>query len=115
MEEVRLKFVDDTMLQKKPKNTSRKNLITIHAWARKTPSRTAQVSSPPKKAHTIIGDALSDPETWWHDTPHVDSSAGTYEQLGNDQVGNKFPEVLDKLVRRALGHLGKFCKSTATA
>jgi hypothetical protein len=36
----------------------------------------------------------------------VNASVAAYEQLGNDKVGNKFPEVLDKPVRRALGELG---------
>ncbi len=36
----------------------------------------------------------------------MNAPAAAYEQLGNDRVGNKFPEVLDKPARRALGELG---------
>ena len=66
----------------------------------------AQVSNLAKNADRIVRDALGHPEFWWHLTPHVNAPVAAYEHLGNDNVGNKFPEVLDKPVRRALGELG---------
>ena len=59
-----------------------------------------------KTAGKIICEALPNPKVWWHKTPRVHESVAVYEQLGNEKVGNKFPEVLDKTVRRALGELG---------
>src|SRR3990172_11615467 len=59
-----------------------------------------------KTAGKIICEALSNPKVWWHKTPRVHESVAVYEQLRNEKVGNKFPEVLDKPVRRALGELG---------
>ena len=59
-----------------------------------------------KTAGKIICEALPNPKVWWHKTPRVHESVAVYEQLGNEKVGNKFPEVLDKPVRRALGELG---------
>jgi len=43
---------------------------------------------------------------WWHEKPELHSAVSQYDQLGNQQVGNKYPEVVDRPVRIVLGELG---------
>ena len=50
--------------------------------------------------------ALSQPGIWWHEKPELHSAVSQYDQLGNQQVGNKYPEVIDGPIRVALGELG---------
>ena len=50
--------------------------------------------------------ALSQPGIWWHEKPELHSAVSQYDQLGDQQVGNKYPEVIDKPVRIVLGVLG---------
>jgi len=48
-----------------------------------------------------VRDELDNPELWWHLRPHLHDSIEQYTQ-----VADKYPEILDRAVRRALGHLG---------
>jgi len=50
--------------------------------------------------------ALSQPGIWWHEKPELNVAVSQYDQLGNQQVGNKYPEVIDGPIRVALGKLG---------
>jgi hypothetical protein len=50
--------------------------------------------------------ALYQPDIWWHEKPKLHTAISQYEQLGNQQIGNKYPEIIDKAVRNALGKLG---------
>jgi hypothetical protein len=50
--------------------------------------------------------ALSQPGVWWHEKPELQTALSQYDQLGDQQVGNKYPEVIDASVRIALGELG---------
>jgi len=50
--------------------------------------------------------AFSQPGIWWHEKPELHTAGTQYDQLGNQQVGNKYPEVIDTPVRIALGELG---------
>jgi hypothetical protein len=43
---------------------------------------------------------------WWHERPELHSAVSQYDQLGDQQVGNKYPEVIDRPVRIVLGELG---------
>ena len=113
MEQLRLQFVNDTTRfatewfeEKAREYATKKPEITISLGNEQLAKMKAQVSNLAKNADRIVRDALGHPEFWWHLTPHVNAAAAAYEQLGNDKVGNKFPEVLDKPVRRALGELG---------
>lgn len=49
---------------------------------------------------------FSQPGIWWHDKPELHAAVSQYDQLGNQQVGNKYPEIIDSPVRIALGELG---------
>ena len=44
---------------------------------------------------------LDNPALWWHLEPHLHESVELYLQ-----VADKYPEILDRAVRRVLGHLG---------
>ena len=113
MEQLRLQFVNDTTRfatewfeEKAREYATKKPEITISLGNEQLAKMKAQVSNLAKNADRIVSDALRRPEFWWHLTPHVNAPVAAYEHLGNDKVGNKFPEVLDKPVRRALGELG---------
>jgi hypothetical protein len=49
---------------------------------------------------------LGQPGIWWHEKPELHSAVSQYDSLGNQQVGNKYPEVIDRSVRIILGELG---------
>ena len=59
-----------------------------------------------RNADKIVKEALSDRGIWWNLEPRKNESIALYEQLGDERVGSKFPEAVDKPVRRALGELG---------
>jgi hypothetical protein len=49
---------------------------------------------------------LSQPGVWWDEKPELHTAATQYDHLGNEQVGNKYSEVVDRAVRVVLGELG---------
>lgn len=113
MEEIKLQFIADVIRfaakwydEKASEYATKKAEVTLKLGTEKLALMKAQVSELSRNASKIVNENLADPEFWWHKAPLVNASPSAYEQLGNDQVGNKFPEVLDKPVRRALGELG---------
>jgi hypothetical protein len=65
------------------------------------------------KINELIGDSerivknkLNDPELWWHQKPQLHVSIDQYEK-----IGDKYPEIIDRAVRRALGHLGSILEA----
>jgi hypothetical protein len=113
MEALRRQFVDDVTKfvaqwyeDKAKEYATKKPEITLNLGKEQLVHMKTKVGDLAKDSGKIVTAALSDPSFWWHQTPHVNAPPSAYEQLGNDQVGNKFPEVLDKPIRRALGELG---------
>jgi len=49
----------------------------------------------------LVKAEFDNPALWWHLEPHLHDSIERYLQ-----VADKYPEVLDRAVRRVLGHLG---------
>ena len=49
----------------------------------------------------VAKEELDNPALWWHREPHLNESVNLYLQ-----VADKYPEVLDRAVRRVLGRLG---------
>ncbi|MGA2682526.1 MAG: hypothetical protein ABSF44_12090 [Candidatus Bathyarchaeia archaeon] len=49
----------------------------------------------------IVKGELENPDLWWHQKPHLHDSIEQYTQ-----VADKYPEILDRSVRHALGQLG---------
>jgi hypothetical protein len=80
--------------------------ITLSLNKEKIATMKAKVNELARNADKIVKNALSEPNIWWHQAPRKHDSFSLYEQLGNEQVGNRFPEVVDKPVRHALGELG---------
>jgi hypothetical protein len=54
-----------------------------------------------KDTEKIVKVELMNPELWWHKKPDLHVSIEQYTQ-----IGDKYSEILDRAVRRALGHLG---------
>ena len=113
MEELRLQFIGDAVkfAAKWYEETAKQYVtkypeITLTLSKEKLSMMKAKVNDLMKNADKIVKDALSAPSIWWHMEPHKNESFSLYEQLGNEQVGNRFPEAVDKPVRRALGELG---------
>ena len=76
--------------------------ITLHMSKEKLASMKNSVNSLIGNAQEKVNTALSKPDVWWHIAPAKNQQLGMYEQLDN-----RFPEVVDKAVRRALGELGR--------
>jgi len=80
--------------------------ITLNLTRERIAFMKALVSALSGNAKKIVTAALSNPEFWWHQKPQLHDDFSQYEVLGNDSVGNKFPQKIDNPVRRALGELG---------
>jgi hypothetical protein len=52
-------------------------------------------------AERIVKEELDNPDLWWHQKPHLHDSIEQYTQ-----IAEKYPEILDRAVRHALGRLG---------
>jgi len=102
--------------KKKQESTPRKKPeVTLSLGKEKLVQMRAQVTEIVRNTGKLVDKSLADPDVWWHKTTRVNASPSAYDQLGNEQVGNKFPEALDKVVRLALGELGNVWSSLGTA
>ncbi len=113
MEELRLQFIDDTVkfaakwyAETAKLYVTKYSEITLSLSKEKLASMKAKVNELSRNADKFVKNSLSEPNVWWHQAPRKHDSFSLYEQLGNDIVGNRFPEAVDKPVRRALGELG---------
>ncbi len=112
MDELSLQFIDHTIkfASKWYEETAKEYVtkypeITLSMSKEKLADMKAKVTSLARNAGKPVKTALSNPQIWWHLEPGL-HDISQYEQLGNDQVGNRFPEKIDNPVRRALGELG---------
>jgi len=108
MDELRLLFVDQvvTLAAKWFEDTAqfyvlKRSEVTLNMGKERLFEMKTRVKMLVKNSGKIVKEALSDPKFWWHKEPHKDVSLFQYEQ-----IEKKFPELLDKPIRRALGHLG---------
>lgn len=108
MDELRSLFVDQviTLAAKWFEDTAqfyvlKRSEVTLNMGKERLSEMKTRVKMLVKNSGKIVKDALSNPKFWWHKEPHKDASLFQYEQLEK-----KFPELLDKPVRQALGHLG---------
>jgi hypothetical protein len=113
MEEIRLQFVDDAAkFAAKWYDETAKQYVTKHPETTLKLSREKLVQMKAKVNNLMLNAdktakaTLSDPTVWWHLAPRKHASSSLYDQLGDVQVGNKFPAIVDRAVRRALGELG---------
>jgi hypothetical protein len=112
MEELSLQFVNDTakFASKWYEETAKEYVtkypeITLSMTKEKLANMKSKVTNLARTAGKPVKAALSKHQNWWHLEPGLHDFS-QYEQLGNDQVGNRFPEKIDKPIRRALGELG---------
>jgi hypothetical protein len=61
----------------------------------------ARVNEIAKSSERLVKAEFDNPALWWHLEPHLHDPIDRYQQ-----VADKYPEVLDRAVRRVLGHLG---------
>jgi len=108
MDELRSLFVDQvvTLAAKWFEDTAqfyvlKKSEVTLNMGKERLSEMKARVKMLVKNSGKIVKDALSNSKFWWHKEPHKDASLFQYEQMEK-----KFPELLDKPIRQALGHLG---------
>jgi hypothetical protein len=79
----------------------KKSEVTLNMGKERLSEMKTRVKMLVKNSGKIVKDALSNPKFWWHKEQHKDASLFQYEQMEK-----KFPELLDKPIRQALGHLG---------
>jgi hypothetical protein len=65
-----------------------------------------QVNALSRNSKQIANKVFSRPNIWWHKNLTVNISINAYDQLGNQQIGRKYPAAVDDPVRVALGELG---------
>jgi hypothetical protein len=113
MEELRLQFVNEftEFAEKWFEEIARQYVvkypeITLSLGKERLAAMKACVVSLQREAAKIVKTVMSDPKIWWHMEPSLHDTS-QYEQLGNKDVGNRFPAKVDKPVRRVLGELGK--------
>jgi hypothetical protein len=108
MEKLRDQFTEETTLfaSKWFEDTARfyvtkKSQVTFSLSKEKLADMKKMVAELKENAGKIVTKALADPTVWWHKSQALHDSFFQYE-IHVD----KFPMVLDKPVRRALGELG---------
>jgi hypothetical protein len=108
MEQLRLQFVDEVVRfaqvwfeETAMHYVTKFSEVTLSIGKEKVARMKAKVNELARNAGSVVNRALSDPSVWWHMAPRKHDYYALYEQLGD-----KFPEVVDKAVRRALGELG---------
>jgi len=108
MEELKVQFTKETVdfALKWYRKTAREYImkypdVTLNMAQQKIASMKAKVNELVKNTEKIVKKELDNPALWWHQEPHLHESIDRYLQ-----VADKYPEVLDVAVRRALGHLG---------
>jgi hypothetical protein len=75
--------------------------VTLSLTEEKISLMKACVNELVKNTEKTVEKELGKPNLWWHIEPQLHESIERYRQ-----VADKPPEVLDRAVRRALGHLG---------
>jgi hypothetical protein len=113
MEHFRNKFVQETIIFARSwfEETTRIYVLKYSDIALSMSGQAlAQMKNMVKKlvedADRIVLNIMSNRTVWWNLEPRKNESLTLYEQLGDEKVGHKFPEAVDKLVRQALGELG---------
>ncbi len=113
MQKIKLQFVNDTsqFAAKWYEDTARQYITKYSDTSLKLPTQRfgdlkAKVRRAVADSKEISERALSQPGIWWHEKPELHTADTQYDHLGNQQVGDKYSEVIDSAVRVALGELG---------
>jgi hypothetical protein len=113
MQKIKLQFVNDTseFASKWYEDTARQYITKYYEVSFNLPTQSfvafkAKVRKLTAESKIISETSLSQPGVWWHEKPELHAAVSLYDQLGDQQVGNKYPEIIDKYVRVVLGQLG---------
>ena len=113
MEKIKLKFINETTTyasewyEKASKQyVTKYSDVTLTLSMDKLTDLKKRVKILKQEANVFVEKALSGKNIWWHENPDLRASFSQYDLLGNNQVGNKYPVVVDRAVRFALGELG---------
>ncbi|MCW4047147.1 MAG: hypothetical protein NWE99_06255 [Candidatus Bathyarchaeota archaeon] len=108
MEELRMQFISDTAKfaakwfeETAQLYVTKKPEVTINMSKERLAAMKQKVIDLTRNADTLITNALSGAKIWWHQDPRKEDSIYQYQQ-----VSTRFPELIDKPIRRALGELG---------
>lgn len=108
MEKLREQFKDETAVfarewyRKTAKDyVSKYPEVALRLTEERIAAMKAGVNDLARDAPRIVEGELDNPTLWWHLEPHLHDSVEKYLQ-----VADKYPEVLDRAVRRVLGQLG---------
>ena len=106
LEELKLQFINETSIfaAKWFEETARQYVTkysdyTLTLGAKKIAEIRASVNNLIGESDKIVRTRLSQPNIWWHENPNLHTALREYEQLGNKEVGQKFPEILVVPVR----------------
>jgi hypothetical protein len=108
MEELTLEFIKDTYIfatewyRKTAKEyVTKYSEVTLNMKEEKITRMKTQVNQLILTAEKTVLSELDKPDLWWHQKPTINNSIDQY-----NQISDKYPEILDRAVRRALGQLG---------
>jgi hypothetical protein len=108
MEELRLEFIKETVdfASKWYRKTAKVYVtkypeVILSLSEEKIANMKAKVNELVRNSEKIVKGELDNPDLWWHQKPHLHDSIDQYKQ-----IADKYPEILDRAVRHALGHLG---------
>jgi hypothetical protein len=75
--------------------------VTLKMKEENVASMKSKVNDLLSNTEKIVKTSLDKSSVWWHEKPHHNSSIDLYTQ-----VADKYPEIVDCVVRNALGQLG---------
>ena len=108
MEELRVQFTKETVdfASKWYRKTAKDYItkypeVTLSMSEEKIAAMKDRTNELVESAERLVKAEFDNPALWWHLEPHLHDSIDRYLQ-----VADKYPEVLDRAVRRVLGHLG---------
>ena len=108
LEEVKTQFIKETtkFASEWYSNTTKEYVtrypeITLNMSEEKIITMKNKINKLVKDVEKIVKDELDNPDLWWHQTLHLHDSIEQYTQ-----ITDKYPEILDKAIRQALGRLG---------
>ena len=108
MEEFKIEFISESadFVSEWFKKTAKEYVtkypeVILNMSEEKIAKMKAKISELVGNSEKIVKDELGNPELWWHQKPHLHDSVDQYTQ-----IADKYPEILDRAVRHALGNLG---------
>ena len=108
MEEFKIEFIKETVYfaSKWYKETAKEYVtkypeVILSMSEEKIAKLKNRINELVRDSEKIVKDKLDNPQLWWHQQPHLNVSIDQYTQ-----IADKYPEILDRAIRHALGCLG---------